>query len=334
MSEVKSQAEADFARLMGIYRQIGAESERLSIFNMWPMFRVTLEYLIAYFGIFIEILLLPYTLIALLLRRFNVKAPILAPFTKRARYAATWLWRGELTPGVVIIRSLVRWQVKAHVERRLASLARATYLNTEIDDDARERLIERIDRERRWWDVPNLAQLSVRGTAPTVLIGGGTFAYNMIADKEAKDALLGVGIVLGLFAVIAACGVFLGSLPIKRGLFLGRTAKLACYPGGVDGVGRYGEERELLQRLGVRMPEFPIDYFSATGSTGLFLLAIVSAQGLLALQADIPPWATQAAGVFAQVYSQEELQAQWIIFAVASVFWALVIVRRVFAKRL
>lgn len=335
MSEDHPDAEGDFTRLIAVYRKIAAEAERLPVFSAWPLLRTTLEYLICYFGLILEFFILPYTLIALILRRFKINAPILAPGTKRLRYAALWLWRGELSPGVVVMRSLVRWQVRAHVERRLVALTQATYLNLALDDETRARLIERIDKERRWWHAPNLAQLSVRGTLPTLLAGAGAYVYNNVRlDQDTKDTLLALGIIFAVAIGMILIGVLLGSLPVKRGLFLGRPANRACYPGGVTGVGFYAEERALLERLGVRMREFPLDYFSATGSSLATLSLASGAQGLAALDAKLPAWAMTATSAIGGFYSQEELAVQWITFAVTSILWALVVVRRVVAKRL
>jgi hypothetical protein len=333
MSQELAGAEADVARLIGIYRTVTTESQRLPAFSLGPYFRFTLEVLIAYFGLFVEIVLIPYNLLVLVLRLFKVRWRYIIPFSKRVKYAAIWLWRGELGPGALVIRPMVRWQIKSHAYRRLTALSEAIYLAPNIADAERFRLIEHIDRERKYWQASDLTQLSVRGTLPTLALAGLTYAYNAIPDGEAKDAVLALAIVLGVVLSVFAVGFFIGSIPTKRGLFLGRPAKSAVWPGGVDGAGYYAEEREILEKFGVRLREFPLDFFVSVALSGLFLATISSLQALEQMVELQGPF-KQVAGTFASVYTPDDIVVQWITFGVSSVLWVLVIVRRHIAQRL
>ncbi|MGE3866126.1 MAG: hypothetical protein AB7G04_04355 [Hyphomonadaceae bacterium] len=277
--EAAAALEAQLVSLVDAYRRTLAEAAKLPMFSIWPSLVVVGYYLLVYPGFLIDVVLIPYNLAVLIARKFGAQWRFIAPATKRIKYAARYFWRGEVSFGAVIMRPAVRWLVRGHVANRLPKLAELLYLCPAFDEATRFRLLEWMERERRFWVVQDLTQVSLKGTVPTLVLAAGTYFWNQFEDGDAKNLLQVYaaifGVVIGYFVIT----LFLGSFPTKRGLFLGRPAKRAWAPGGVKEPGLYAQEAALFKALGGRSREVPIDGLGTLSGSlaSLALLAIAYA---------------------------------------------------------
>jgi len=78
---------------------------------------------------------------------------------------------------------------------------------------------------------------------------------NFISEHTSPRTLLVIGSICLGYLVIIPITSFLG----KRGLFLGADASGICFPGGQEGRGVYSKEKEILDSVGIRGGEVPID---------------------------------------------------------------------------
>jgi hypothetical protein len=250
--------EAKLNELMEAYRDVVWKSYQLPFFSLWPMLIFLGQYLIALFGLAVDIILLPYTLLALLLRLFNIRWRIIAPFWKRASYALVYINRGEWM-GTLVMRPVVRWLTKYHVARRLRGLGELIATSEAFSPAARDRLGETVAKAQARFPVRDLQDFFKDSLIPALVFGAISFATDLVGDEEQKRVLR-----LSLYAIVAVIAIYAVSIvvsgfPVKRGLFLGRDVKHAAFPGGVKGQGLYALEREVFAAFPVRPREISLD---------------------------------------------------------------------------
>lgn len=254
--------EAKLDELLEDYRHVVWQSFQLPFFSLMPTLVFLKHYLIAIFGIFVELILLPYTLIALLLRLFKVRWRIIAPFSKRFWFMLVYISRGEIY-GSLVMRPVVRWLVKSHIARRLRVLGELVATSEHFPKETRVRLGEKISDAQARFPVRDLTDFFKDSLIPAIAFGAISFITDMVGGAEEKQAVKMVAYaVLALIAFYGASIVVAG-FPIKRGLLLGREARRAAFPGGVKGQGLYGLEREIFSLFPVRPKEISLDFMFA-----------------------------------------------------------------------
>jgi hypothetical protein len=254
--------EAKLDELLEDYRHVVWQSYQLPFFSIMPSLIVIGQYFIAIFGIFVELILLPYTLIALFLRLFKVRWKIIAPFSKRFWYVLVYIGRGEIY-GSVVMRPVVRWLVKSHIARRLRALGELVATSEHFTAESRKRLGAKITEAQARFPVRELTDFFKDSLIPALVFGSISFITDMVGGADEKRAvkLIAYGII-GLVAVYGISIVIAG-FPTKRGLLLGREVKRAAFPGGVKGQGLYALEREIFSIFPVRPKEMSLDFMFA-----------------------------------------------------------------------
>lgn len=260
--------------LLEHYRRVVWQSYQLPFFSLTPTLIALWHYVIAIFGMVLELVILPYTLLALALRVFKVRWPLLLPFSKRVWYGLVYISRGEIF-GSIVMRPVVRWLVKSHITRRLRVLGELIATSEHFSAEARARLGAKIAEAQARFPVRELNDFFKDSLVPALAIGAISLATDLVGDEEQKRVLRLVG--YAVIAVIAFYGasIVMAGFPTKRGLLLGRDLKHAAFPGGVEGSGLYALERELFASFPVRPKEASLDFmFSFVSSSITPILAI------------------------------------------------------------
>jgi hypothetical protein len=279
-AEVGPEFEDKLDELLEDYRHVVWQSYQLPFFSLRPSLIFIWEYLLCLFGLVVDVVLLPYTLLALALRRAGVRWRIIAPFSKRFWYALVYCSRGEIFASVVM-RPVVRWLIKSHISRRLRSLGELIATSEQFTAEARARLGGKIAEAQARFPVRELNDFFKDSLIPALAIGAISLATDLVGDEEQKRVLRLVGYaVIGVIAFYGA-SIVLAGFPVKRGLLLGRDVKHAPFPGGIAGAGLYTLERELFAAFPVRPKEISLDFmFSIISSsiTPIFLIATAVAE--------------------------------------------------------
>jgi hypothetical protein len=250
--------EAKLDELLEDYRHVVWQSYQLPFFSIMPTLIVLWQYLIAVFGIFVDLILLPYTLVALFLRLFKVRWRIIAPFSKRLWYVLVYISRGEIY-GSIVMRPVVRWLVKTHIARRLRTLGELIATSEHFPAETRARLGAKIAEAQARFPVRELNDFFKDSLVPALVLGAISFITDQVGDEEQKKVVTwvcyGVVALIGFYVI----SIVIAGFPTKRGLLLGREAKRAAFPGGVQGQGLYGLEREIFSIFPVRPKELSLD---------------------------------------------------------------------------
>lgn len=312
--------EAKLDELLEDYRHVVWQSFQLPFFSLRPTFIFFWHYLIAAFGFVLEVVLLPYTLLALVMRLFKVRWRLILPFSKRVWYMLVYISRGEIF-GSIVMRPVVRWLVKSHITRRLRALGELIATSENFTADARARLGAKIAEAQARFPVRELNDFFKDSLIPALAIGAISLATDLVGDEEQKRVLRLVG--YGVIAVVALYGasIVIAGFPTKRGLLLGRDLKHAAFPGGIKGNGLYALERELFSNFPVRPKEISLDFmFSIVSSSITPILAIVVA-------------ASDVTSVDAAADSAEAVGAQVINYVVVIAVYIYMRIRRGILKR-
>jgi hypothetical protein len=279
--------EAKLDELLDDYRHIVWQSYQLPFFSLRPTFIFLWHYLIALFGLVLELVILPYTLVALALRLAGAKLPLLIPFSKRVWYAIVYAWRGEIF-GSIVMRPVVRWLVKSHVARRLRALSELIATSEQFSTEARARLGGKIAEAQARFPVRELSDFFKDSLIPALAFGAISFATDLVGDEEQKRVLRLVGYAVMAVIVFYGASTVVAGFPVKRGLFLGRDVKGSPFPGGVPGQGLYALERQIFSIFPVRPKEVSLDFgFAIIASALTPIFALVGSASEMAEQHSI-----------------------------------------------
>jgi hypothetical protein len=185
--------------------------------------------------------------------------------------------------------------MKGHFERRLRRL-RLEVLDSDLSDTTRSALLGRLDASIERWKGPRLAGALYTVVLPAIIslptwykefidfLGSlgihmpTDVVANFIPKQMSPDSLLILGLLAPGYLLAFPVTAFLA----KRGLFIGINPDGICFPGGQGGAGiYYSKEREILDSVGLRVREAPID---------LWLLGISLALGWLVVLAGWNHW--------------------------------------------
>jgi hypothetical protein len=180
--------------------------------------------------------------------------------------------------------------IKGHFETRLRRL-RLEILDSELTDVTRSTLLGRIDAALERWKSPRVTAVLYTVVLPGIislptwykefieflgLLGvrmPTDVVVNFISQNMSTDSLIILAALSPGYLLTIPLTAFLA----KRGLFIGRSPDRICFPGGQGGSGiYYSKEREILNSVGVRIREAPIDLwlFGFVLVLGWILLAL------------------------------------------------------------
>ncbi len=306
--------EAKLDELLEDYRHVVWQSYQLPFFSIMPSLIFQGQYIIAILGIFVEAILLPYTLIALFLRLFKVRWKIIAPFSKRVWFTIVYVSRGEFY-GSIVMRPVVRWLVKSHIARRLRILGELVTTSEHFPTETRKRLGAKIAEAQARFPVRELTDFFKDSLIPAVVFGSISFVTDLVGGADEKRlvklaayAILGMVVLYGVSIVIAG-------FPTKRGLLLGRDVKRAAFPGGVSGNGLYGLEREIFSIFPVRPKEMSVDvmFFIFAAAVSPAIAVVASAPGIASqFAANMGLAGSEAVDVAAQMGNYAVIVATYI----------------------
>lgn len=278
--------EAKLEELLEDYRHVVWQSYQLPFFSIMPTLIFLGHYIVAILGIFLELIILPYTLIALFLRLFKIRWKIIAPFSKRVWFLLVYISRGEFY-GSIVMRPVVRWLVKSHIARRLRMLGELVATSEHFPTETRKRLGAQIAEAQARFPVRELTDFFKDSLIPALVFGSISFITDLVGGADEKRLVkLAAYAILGLIALYGMSIVIAG-FPTKRGLLLGRPINRAAFPGGVQRNGLYGLEREIFSIFPVRPKEISIDV--------MFFIAAAAVSPAIAIAASAPGIASQFA---------------------------------------
>jgi hypothetical protein len=296
-----SDADDRFAKttdsLIALYRGVERSTLDLPLVSFMPMLIFLWAFLRFYFFFIIGIfLIIPVNLVILIRNIFPGHWRYRPFFLHHLYYCLIWIWRGEaITAPTIFVRPLLTIFMKGHFERRLRRL-RLEVLDSDLSDTTRSALLGRLDASIERWKAPRLAGALYTVVLPAIIslptwykefidfLGSlgihmpTDVVANFIPKQMSPDSLLILGLLAPGYLLAFPVTAFLA----KRGLFIGINPDGICFPGGQGGAGiYYSKEREILDSVGLRVREAPID---------LWLLGISLALGWLVVLAGWNHW--------------------------------------------
>jgi hypothetical protein len=296
-----SDADDRFAKttdsLIALYRGVERSTLDLPLVSFMPMLIFLWAFLRFYFFFIIGIfLIIPVNLVILIRNIFPGHWRYRSFFLHHLYYCLIWIWRGEaITAPTIFVRPLLTIFMKGHFERRLRRL-RLEVLDSDLSDTTRSALLGRLDASIERWKAPRLAGALYTVVLPAIIslptwykefidfLGSlgihmpTDVVANFIPKQMSPDSLLILGLLAPGYLLAFPVTAFLA----KRGLFIGINPDGICFPGGQGGAGiYYSKEREILDSVGLRVREAPID---------LWLLGISLALGWLVVLAGWNHW--------------------------------------------
>jgi hypothetical protein len=317
--------EAKLDELLEDYRHVVWQSYQLPFFSIMPSLLFLGQYFIAIFGFFLELIILPYTLIALFLRLFKIRWKLILPFSKRLWYVLVYISRGEIY-GSVVMRPVVRWLVKSHIARRLRILGELVATSEHFPAETRKRLGAKIVEAQVRFPVRELTDFFKDSLIPALVFGSISFITDMVGGADEKHLVkLAAYAIVGVVAFYGVSIVIAG-FPTKRGLLLGRDVKRAAFPGGVKGQGLYGLEREIFSIFPVRPKEMSLDV--------MFFIVAATVSPAIAIAASAPGIVSQFAGNMGLAGSEAvDVAAQMTNYVIALALYIFIRIRRGVLKR-
>jgi hypothetical protein len=170
------------------------------------------------------------------------------------KYAITWLWRGEAPAFPFgIIRPLVTFMGGVHVYSRFQTIERYIYLDDTLAEEDRTDLNKKVAATMDHWRRPTTVQFVYSYFLPAggFLIG----VYNKFFPGELPQWVGLVGFLLLSYAITFVLSAFM----FKRSLMLGASGRALYFPGAISGNQGYGKEREILEAVGIKTREWPLD---------------------------------------------------------------------------
>lgn len=262
--------------LVALYRNIERRTLDLPLFSIMPLLIYSWAALKFMFFLYVGLFLIVPTNIVILVRNllFPGRWRYRPFFLRHLKYVWLWVWRGEapFAPSI-FVRPLFMIFVKAHFERRLRRLRLEIALHDELSEGTRSTLLSRLDAMLERWKSPRIATIFVTLLLPA--IASLPTWYKQFADFfQASGINVSVGEIVNVVSQhVSAAGLryiglisfgYLLSIPLtaflaKRGLFVGGKSNDIYFPGGREGCGFYLEERQILDQVGLRTREVPID---------------------------------------------------------------------------
>lgn len=274
-----SNADNDFVQatdnLIALYRSLERRAIDLPSFSAMPLLISLWAFLKFEFLLMIGvILIIPVNLVIFVRNSFPGHWKYRRFFIQYIAYVLCWIWRGEapFAPSI-FIRPLLDIFMKRHFEHRLRRLRLEILLHDRLSDATRSSLTTRLDAALERWKSPRFATLFFTVLLPGII----SFPswYQQLIDFLTSigfrvPALAGLGflfqnmstggmVLLSLFGIGYLVAIPVTAFMAKRGLFIGVDPNLIYFPGAQEGAGAYLREREILNSVGLRAREPPID---------------------------------------------------------------------------
>src|SRR6266446_4006712 len=295
-----SDADDTFAKatdsLIALYRGVERSTLDLPLVSFMPILIFMWAFLKFYFFFIIGIfLIIPVNLVILIRNVFPGHWRYRPFFLHHLYYCLIWVWRGEaLTAPSIFVRPLLTIFMKGHFEHRLRRL-RLEVLDSDLSDTARSGLLSRLDASIERWKTPRFA-----GALYTVVLPA-------------------------IFTLLTWYKQFIAFLA-KRGLFIGINPDGICFPGSQEGAVYYSKEREILDSVGLRVREVPIDLWLLGISLVLgWLVVLVSWNHWIAFMQSLYPDKENLAN---QMFIQGIMQSIMSVLFVSAFFVSAVRRRR------
>ena len=265
--------------LIALYRSLERRTLNLPLFSVKPLLIflwATLRF--EFFLIVGLVLIIPTNLIIFIRNLFPGHWRYRPFFLHHLRYAWLWIWRGEApTAPFLFIRPLLNVFMKGHFESRLRRLRLEILLNDGLSDATRSALLGRLDAALERWKSPRFAAVFFTVVLPGIISLPtwyqkfnefmGSFGIRLPTDVAANLTSEGISTnleILGLSSFGYLFAIPATAFLAKRGLFIGRDPDRICFPGAQEGSGAYLKEREILDSVGLRAREVPIDLWTTS----------------------------------------------------------------------
>jgi hypothetical protein len=291
--------------LIALYRSVERSTLDLPLISVMPILTFIWAFLRFYFFFLVGIFLIIPTNLVILIRNIFPGYWRYRPFfLTHVYYCWLWIWRGEApTAPFIFLRPLLNVFMKGHFETRLRRLRLEILDRDELSDATRSALLGRVDAALERWKSPRFAALFYSVLVPAIMWLPGWYKQlieflgslgirmptdvvaNFISEEMSTNSL----VVFGPAALGYLIAIPITAFLAKRGLFIGRNPDRICFPGGQEGVGIYSKEREILNGVGLRVREAPIDLWLLGVGTALgYLMLLLTWDRLMAwLQSDL-----------------------------------------------
>jgi hypothetical protein len=321
--------------LIALYRTIDRSTLDLPVISLMPclifIWAMCRFWFFLYVGVF---LIVPVNLVILIRNMFPGRWRYRPFFLKHIYCCLIWIWRGEApTAPLIFIRPLLTTYMKVHFERRLQRL-RVEVLDSDLPDSTRSAVLGSIEAALERWKSPRFAAILLTIVLPAIIaIPGwykqlteflGSFAIQVPTDTLIH-AVSNTMSTESLLILAAGFPGYLLSIPItaflaKRGLFLGLKSNSIYFPGVYGGSGLYyTKEREILDSVGLRVREAPIDLW-------LYGFVLLLSVVFLLSGLDINDWMMSAMRAQYEYLGQEFLETQMRIQRVTQlVVWIVIL---------
>jgi hypothetical protein len=278
MSDVDDRFAQATDSLVALYRNVERRTLDLPLFSIMPMLIYFWAVMKFVFFFYIGILLIVPTNIVILIRNllFPGRWRYRPFFLPHLKYAWLWVWRGEapFAPSI-FVRPLFTVFMKAHFERRLRRLRLEIALHDQLSDATRSTLLSRLDAMLERWKSPRFATIFVSLLLPGIASlptwykqftdffrASGIHVpvdeiVNVVSQHVSGTGLRQIGLISFGYLLAIPLTAFLA----KRGLFIGGKSNDIYFPGGQEGCGFYLQERQILDQIGLRAREMPIDFW-------------------------------------------------------------------------
>ena len=145
---------------------------------------------------------------------------------------------------------------------------------------------------------------------------------NLVSERMSSDSLFILGLLAPGYLLAFPVTAFLA----KRGLFIGINPDGICFPGSQEGAVYYSKEREILDSVGLRVREVPIDLWLLGISLVLgWLVVLVSWNHWIAFMQSLYPDKENLAN---QMFIQGIMQSIMSVLFVSAFFVSAVRRRR------
>lgn len=258
-----------------LYKNIEKESLALPVFSLmpilistWAMIKFEILFLLDIF------LLIPMNAIIFIRNIFPGHWRYRSFSWHYIKYAAVWVWRGEIPYfPLAIIRPIVRLILAAHIINRLTLIKTYIYLDETLPEQKKEYLYTQINKQIEHWSYPGVLHIILTYVLPlsAPVIEG----YRIMFPGQLPEWSSFLLVMLLSYTL----GFIVTSFMVKRAIMLGASGKAASFPGSIEGAGNYKNEKSILSSVKISKSEFPWDIvLFFIGITMAFLTLDVSIQ--------------------------------------------------------
>lgn len=195
-------------------------------------------------------------------------------------YAYSWVAAGECYVSIIFVQPLTAFFLYSHFRNRLTILRRRLLLEQSISETDQKSGLSKIDAALNLWESTTINSVLFTYVLPAI---GPVIEVCRWLVPASLPEWTGYLVTLSISYALSFFGT---AFLVKRGLMLGATGRSAYFPGTMVQPGAYATEREIFNKFGVILIEFPVDI--AVYVIGLFLSLITFKQQLALLNVLVP----------------------------------------------